>query len=100
MKRATVMRKLVLALLILMIPLVVAEAQNPFSWLEDSIKGLTEAAIELLDVLKSSALMIARALSGTLIALGLVLWGTDIFGYKGKRLIIAGVVMLFIVEMI
>jgi hypothetical protein len=44
--------------------------------------------------------MIARALSGTLIALGLVLWGTDIFGYKGKRLIIAGLVMLFIVEMI
>ncbi len=94
------MRKLVPLLLILLVPLVVAEAQNPFSWLEDSIKGLTEAAIELLEVLKSSALMIARALSGTLIALGLVLWGTDIFSYKGRRLIIAGIIMLFIVEML
>jgi len=94
------MRKLVPFLLILLVPLVVAEAQNPFSWLEDSIKGLTEAAIELLEVLKSSALMIARALSGTLIALGLVLWGTDIFSYKGRRLIIAGIIMLFIVEML
>jgi len=97
------MRKLTLALLILLIPSVVIEAQDKtgglFSEIEDYIKGLTEVAVEFLGVLRSSALMIARALSGTLIAIGLVLWGTDIFGYKGKRLIIAGVILFFLAEL-
>ncbi|RDD53801.1 MAG: hypothetical protein BA066_02630 [Candidatus Korarchaeota archaeon NZ13-K] len=94
-------RVLMLALLSLaIIPIIAAEAQNPFSWMEDSIKGLTDAVIELLNMLRSSALTIGRILAGTLIALGIVLWGSDIFSYKGRRLVLTGIILIIVMEML
>ncbi len=89
-----------LILILTLVPSLIAEAQNPFSWLEESIKGLTDALIELLNLLRSSALTIGRVMAGLLIALGVVLWGSDIFSYKGKRLILAGLILIIVMEMI
>ncbi|MEM0017814.1 MAG: hypothetical protein QXJ48_03585 [Candidatus Korarchaeum sp.] len=87
-------------LLITLAPILTVEAQNPFSWLEESIKGLTDSVIGLLNLLKSSAITVGRVMAGVLIALGVVLWGSDIFSYKGKRMILAGLILLIVMEMI
>ncbi|MDW8035766.1 MAG: hypothetical protein RMI85_04860 [Candidatus Korarchaeum sp.] len=87
-------------LMITLVPTFTIEAQNPFSRFEESIKGLTDAVIELLNLLKSSALTIGRVMAGTLIALGVVLWGSDVFSYRGKKLILAGLILIIVMEMI
>lgn len=93
-------RILLALLLITLVPISTTEAQNQLSWLEDSIEELTNAVIELLNLLKSSALTIGRVMAGVLIALGVVLWGSDIFSYKGKKLILAGLILIIVMEMI
>lgn len=80
-------------------PILTIEAQNPFPWLEESINGITDAVVELLNLLKSSALTIGRVMAGALIALGVVLWGSDIFSYKGKKLVLAGLILIIVMEM-
>lgn len=87
-------------MLLALIPLCEASAQEPFSRIADWVKRLTDAVIEFLNVLKSSAITIGRVMAGTVIAIGVVLWGSEIFSYKGKRLILAGLITLMIIEAI
>lgn len=87
-------------LAVALVPVLTIEAQNPFPWLEESIKGITDAIVGLLNLLKSSALAIGRVMAGALIALGIVLWGSDILSYKGKKLVLAGLILIIVMEMI
>ncbi len=41
-----------------------------------------------------------RVLSGALIVIGVVLWASDVFSYKGRKLITAGVILFFVLEAI
>lgn len=96
------MRAIIYSLLIavlLLTPLTVS-AQNPFSRLEDAISELTQAIIHLLNMLRESAFSIGRVLSGTLIAIGVVLWASDVLAYKGRKLILAGIILLILMELI
>ncbi len=88
---------LIIALLIS--PLMVS-AQDPFSGFKDAIQDLTQDIVDILNTLKESAITIGRVLAGTLVALGVILWASDIFSYKGKRLILAGIVLLILMELI
>ncbi|MDK2383978.1 MAG: hypothetical protein QI199_04090 [Candidatus Korarchaeota archaeon] len=88
-----------LVVLLLMTPLVV-KAQDPFSSFESAINKLTQSIMNILNVLKESAISIGRVLAGTLIALGVVLWASDIFTYKGRKLILAGIILLILMELI
>lgn len=96
------MRVIIYSLLItllLLAPLAVS-AQDPLSRFEDVLGELTQAIINLLNALKESALSVGRVMSGTLIALGAVLWASDIFSYKGRKLILAGIILLIVMELI
>ncbi len=96
------MRAVVYSLLLMLLtvtPLLV-EAQDPFSGFESAINELTQSIVNILNMLKESALTIGRVLAGTLIALGVVLWASDIFTYKGRRLILAGIILLILMELI
>ncbi len=89
----------VLLMMLLMTPLLV-EAQDPFSGFESAINELTQSIMNILNLLKESAISIGRVLAGTLIALGVVLWASDIFTYKGRKLILAGIILLILMELI
>lgn len=56
--------------------------------------------LDILEFIKEVALDIGKILSGTLIAVGVVLWASDIFSYKGRKLITSGVVLYFIIELL
>ncbi len=88
---------LIIALLIS--PLMVS-AQDPFSGFQNAIQDLTQDIMNILNTLKESAISIGRVMAGTLIALGVILWASDIFSYKGKRLILAGIILLILMELI
>ncbi len=89
-----------LLLMLLMATPLLVEAQDPFSGFESAIGELTQSIVNILNMLKESALTIGRVLAGTLIALGVVLWASDIFTYKGRRLILAGIILLILMELI
>ncbi len=89
-----------LLLMLLMVTPLLVEAQDPFSGFESAISELTQSIVNILNMLKESALTIGRVLAGTLIALGVVLWASDIFTYKGRRLILAGIILLILMELI
>ncbi len=89
----------VLLMLLLSAPILV-EAQDPFSGFENAINELTQSIMKILTMLKESAISIGRVLAGTLIALGVVLWASDIFTYKGRKLILAGIILLILMELI
>ncbi len=65
-----------------------------------AFEGFKAELIEILSFLKETALEIGRILSGTLIALGVVLWASDVFSYKGRKLITSGVILYFILELL
>ncbi len=88
-----------LMLALVISPLVVS-AQDPFSGFQNAIQDLTQDIIDILSILKESAISIGRVMAGTLIALGVILWASDIFSYKGKRLILAGIMLLILIELI
>jgi len=56
--------------------------------------------LDILEFIKEVALDVGKILSGTLIAVGVVLWASDIFSYKGRKLITSGVVLYFIIELL
>ncbi len=89
-----------LMLSLVLVPLLSVRAQDPFSGFQTAINDLTQSIIDILNMLKESALSIGRVLAGTLVALGVVLWASDIFSYKGKRLILAGIILLILMELI
>ena len=61
---------------------------------------MIDELLDILEFIKEVALDIGKILSGTLIAVGVVLWASDIFSYKGKKLITSGVVLYFIIELL
>ena len=96
------MRRLVYVILLtsLLLTPLPSKCQDPFSDFQSAIDSLTQKIMDILDTLKGAALSIGRVLAGTLIALGVVLWASDIFSYKGRRLIIAGIVLMIILELL
>lgn len=61
---------------------------------------MIDELLDILEFIKEVALDIGKILSGTLIAVGVVLWASDIFSYKGRKLITSGVVLYFIIELL
>ena len=61
---------------------------------------MVDELLDILEFIKEVALDIGKILSGTLIAVGVVLWASDIFSYKGRKLITSGVVLYFIIELL
>ncbi len=88
-----------LMMALLLTPLMVS-AQDPLSNFQDAINELTQSILGILNTLKASAISIGRVMAGTLIALGVVLWASDIFTYKGRKLILAGIILLIVMELI
>lgn len=92
---------LLLSLLIIPLPLTVVlakpllserineEIEEFFSWL----KGV-------LSLIREQAVMLGKALGATILVIGLVMWGSDLFAYKGRRLITTGALLLLILELI
>ncbi len=64
------------------------------------IKRVKDMIILVLNLIKDAAVEVGRIMAGALIALGVVLWASDIFSYKGKKLIISGIILLIIIEIL
>ncbi|GEM_PF-2868164 len=64
--------------------------------IDDFIKELGQ----LLLTIKGAVLSLGKILGGTILIIGLVLWASDLFAYKGRRLITAGALLLLILELL
>ncbi len=64
------------------------------------IEKIRDMILSVLSAIKDAALQVGRIMAGTLIALGVVLWASDIFSYKGKKLVISGIILLIIIELL
>jgi len=73
---------------------------NPISREDGVFQKIVDELVDILEFIKEVALDIGRILSGTLIAVGVVLWASDIFSYKGRKLITSGVILYFILELL
>lgn len=72
-------------------------AQDPIS---EALEREFQIIMDILISIKDWFITLGRVLSGVLIVVGVVLWASDIFSYKGKRLITSGVVLFFILELL
>ncbi|MGC9103808.1 MAG: hypothetical protein ACP5JF_03335 [Candidatus Methanodesulfokora sp.] len=66
----------------------------------EAVRNMVNAIVAMINAMKDAALTIGRVLGGALIAIGAVLWASDLFSYKGKRLIISGIILLIILELL
>ncbi len=73
---------------------------KPISRESGAFQRMIGELLDILEFIKEVALDIGKILSGTLIAVGVVLWASDIFSYKGRKLITSGVVLYFIIELL
>ncbi len=75
-------------------------ASNFLGEFNDMVRDITQSIVDFINVLKNSAITIGRVLSTALIAIGLVLWASDVFSYKGRKLIIGGIILMLLIELI
>jgi hypothetical protein len=66
----------------------------------EAVRNMVNAIVAMINAIKDAALTIGRVLGGALIAIGAVLWASDLFSYKGKKLIISGIILLIILELL
>ena len=75
-------------------------ASNFLGEFNDMVRDITQSIVDFINVLKNSAITIGRVLSTALIAIGLVLWASDVFSYRGRKLIIGGIILMLLIELI
>ncbi len=63
----------------------------------DSFIGELE---QLVLTIREAVLDLGKVLGGAILVIGLVLWASDLFAYKGRRLITAGALLLLILEIL
>lgn len=66
----------------------------------EAVRNMVDSIVMMINSMKDAALTIGRVLGGALIAIGAVLWASELFSYKGKRLIISGIILLIILELL
>lgn len=86
--------------LILLASSLEAAAAGPLLDLGPVIEAIVEELKLVLGMMKNAALGLGKVLAGAILAIGVVLWASDIFSYKGRRLIISGSILLIILELI
>ncbi|RLG54555.1 MAG: hypothetical protein DRO00_01005 [Thermoproteota archaeon] len=64
------------------------------------IDGFIKELEQLLLTVKGAVMGLGKVLGGTILIIGLVLWASDLFSYKGRRLITAGALLLLILELL
>jgi len=64
------------------------------------IEGFIDELEQLLLTIKGAVIGLGKVLGGTILIIGLVLWASDLFSYKGRRLITAGALLLLILELL
>ncbi len=64
------------------------------------IEGFIEELEQLLLTIKGAVMGLGKILGGTILVVGLVLWASDLFSYKGRKLITAGALLLLILELL
>ncbi|RLG47198.1 MAG: hypothetical protein DRN90_05350 [Thermoproteota archaeon] len=64
--------------------------------IDDFIKELEQ----LLLMVRGAVISLGKILGGTVLIIGLVLWASDLFAYKGRKLITAGALLLLILELL
>ncbi len=75
-------------------------ASNFLDRFNDMVEDITQSIVDFINMLKASAITIGRVLSGALIAIGVVLWASDVFSYRGRKLIISGVILMLLIELV
>lgn len=86
--------------IVLLAGLVGSAAARPIVSLSSAIQGIVEELKQLLGEMRIAFLGLGKVLSGALLALGAVLWASDIFSYKGRRLLTSASILLLLLEMI
>ncbi|HIE24130.1 MAG TPA: hypothetical protein EYP68_07890 [Candidatus Korarchaeota archaeon] len=64
------------------------------------IDGFIRELEQLVLTVKGAVLNLGKVLGGAILVIGLVLWASDLFAYKGRRLITAGALLLLILEIL
>jgi len=89
-----------LLMLLILLGAVGTSSANPQLSHSRVLEGFKAELIEILSFLRESAIELGRILAGTLIAVGVVLWASDVFSYKGRKLITSGVILYFVLELL
>ncbi len=69
---------------------------NPLDSIAQKIIDLGNAIRNIVESVKNAAMSILQVLSGAFIAIGLLLWSSDLNPYRGKKLVLTGLTLLVI----
>ncbi len=89
-----------LALLLISTSTLRVSASDFLGRFNDMVNDITQSIVDFINMLKESAITIGRVLSGALIAIGVVLWASDVFSYRGRKLIIGGIILMLLIELV
>ncbi len=98
--RSKVLALVALTLLTLSASTIRVSASNFLDRFNDMVEDITQSIVDFINTLKASAITIGRVLAGALIAIGVVLWASDVFSYRGRKLIISGVILMLLIELV
>lgn len=73
---------------------------KPLFELGPIIDGFVKELEQLVLSFRGTIMEFGRVLGGTILLIGLILWASDLFSYKGRRLITAGALLLLILELL